>query len=94
MTARHSKLIERSLKAFGFVEELTHHRQFRYFTVNGKPTKSKTFISHSSKDYGDKLLSSVAHQLFLTKKELLKLIDGEMNREDYEEILRRKGILE
>ena len=94
MTARHSKLIERSLKAFGFVEELTHHLQFRYFTVNGIPTKSKTLISHSSKDYDDKLLSSVAHQLFLTKKELLKLIDGEMNREDYEEILRKKGILE
>jgi len=94
LTARHSKLIERSLKALGFVEELTHHRQFRYFTIDGTPTKAKTFISHGSKDYGDKLLSNVAHQLFLTKRELLRLIDGEMNRDDYEELLRKKGIIE
>jgi predicted RNA binding protein YcfA (HicA-like mRNA interferase family) len=93
LTAKHSKPIERSLKAFGFVEELSHHRQFRYFTVDGTPTKAKTFISHGSKDYGDKLLSSMARQLYLTKKELLRLIDGEMTREEYEAILRIKGII-
>jgi hypothetical protein len=35
----------------------------------------------------------MAHQLYLTKKELLRLIDGEMSREEYETILRKKGII-
>jgi len=82
LTARHSKLIKRSLKSFGFVEELTHHRQSRYFTIDG------------TKDYGDKLLSGMAHQLFLKKSELLRLIDGEMSREEYEGILRTKGVID
>jgi len=53
----------------------------------------KTFISHGSKDYGDELLSKLADQLKLSKKELLNFIDGEMTQEEYEDILRVKGII-
>jgi len=45
------------------------------------------------KDYGDDLLSRMSKQLYLKKMELLKLIDGEMTLEEYERILRIKGIL-
>jgi hypothetical protein len=45
----------------------------------------KTHISHGSKDYGDDLLSKMADQLKLTKKELLRFIDGEMSQQEYEE---------
>jgi len=81
------------LSSLGFLQEDTHHKKFKYTSVSGEPTPAKTYLSHGSKDYGDELLSKIAHQLFLTKQELLRLIDGKMNREEYEDILRLKGIL-
>ena len=90
MTSRPSKKIKQSLKSIGFSEENTHHKRFRYTAVSGDPTLLKTFLSHGLKDYGDDLLLKMAHQLYLTKNELLKLIDGEMTREEYETILRKK----
>ena len=93
MTARHSKLIERALEKNGFLENPTHHKQYTYYTLSGVKSKVKTFISHGTKDYGDYLLSKIAKQLKLTKKELLRFIDGEMNREDYEKILKDQGLI-
>jgi hypothetical protein len=57
-------------------------------------TDVKTFISHGSKDYGNELLSDLADQLELTKKELLRFVDGKMTQEEYEHILRVKGVIE
>ena len=51
------------------------------------------FISHGANDYGDKLLSALADQLKLSKKELLRFIDGKMTQEEYEKILKIKGII-
>lgn len=93
MTARHSKLIMRALEKNGFVKLPTHHNRYRYYTISGKPTDIRTFISHGSKDYGDYLLSKLADQLILTKKELLRFIDGKMSREDYENILKKEGVI-
>ena len=93
MTSRPSKKIKRSLNSIGFSEEKTHHKRFRYTSISGDPTPAKTFLSHGSKDYGDDLLLKMAHQLYLTKRELLRLIDGEMSREEYESILEKKGIV-
>jgi hypothetical protein len=45
------------------------------------------------KDYGNDLLAKMSKQLYLKKMELLSLIDGEMTREEYENILRVKGII-
>jgi hypothetical protein len=81
------------LNSIGFFEEDTHHKRFRYTSISGVPTSAKTFLSHGSKDYGDDLLLKMAHQLYLTKKELLRLIDGDMTREEYENILKIKGVL-
>lgn len=94
MTARHSNLIIKRLKQLGFIESETHHKQYVYYTLAGIKTRVKTHISHGSKDYGDNLLSRVAEQLKLTKKELLRLIDDEMTREDYEKILKNKGFID
>ena len=95
MTARHSKIIIRSLKKFGFVklEEKNHHQYYVYVTLAGKVLRVRTYISHGNKDYGDDLLSKVADQIKLTKKELLNLIDGNMTRKEYEDILRSKGFI-
>jgi len=59
----------------------------------GEKTTVRTFVSHGTKDYGDALLLKLTKQLKLTKKELLRFIDGEMTQEEYEEILKVKGIL-
>jgi len=53
----------------------------------------KTFINYGSKDYSDQLLSELAIQLKLNKKELLRFIDGEMTQEEYDSILRCRGII-
>jgi len=81
------------LNSIGFLEEDTHHKRFRYTLISGELTPVKTFLSHGSKDYGDDLLLKMAHQLYLTKKELIKLIDGDMTREEYENILKIKGVI-
>ena len=93
MTVRHSKKIEKSLKKNGFVKLTTHHNRYFYKKISGGDTLIHTFISHGSKDYGDKLLSALADQLKLSKKELLRFIDGEMTQEEYEKILKIKGII-
>ncbi len=94
MTSRPSKKIKRSLLSMGFIENHTHHIKLQYISLSGEPTQAKTFLSHGSKDYGDKLLYEISKQLYLTKKELLLLIDGNMSRKEYENILRIKGIIE
>lgn len=93
MTVRLSKKIEKALKKNGFEKLATHHNRYFYRTLSGVKTPVKTFISHGSKDYSDQLLSELAIQLKLTKKELLRFIDGEMTQEEYESILRIKGII-
>jgi len=94
LTARHSKLIEKALKRTGFVEHTSHHKQYTYYTISGVKSKVKTFISHGKNDYGDFLLSKIAQQLKLTKAELLKFVDSEMSRIEYEVILRSKGYID
>ena len=93
MTARHSKQIVRTLKKNGFVVSEKHHHYYRYITLAGETVDIKTYVSHGVKDYGNQLLSDMAKQLKLTKQELLELIDGEMSREEYEGILKVKGII-
>ncbi|MEA1884487.1 MAG: hypothetical protein U9N62_08225 [Thermotogota bacterium] len=93
MTVRHSKRIEKSLKKNGFVKLATHHNRYFYKKISGGDTLIHIFISHGSKDYGDMLLSTLADQLKLLKKELLRFIDGEMSQEEYEKILKIKGFI-
>jgi predicted RNA binding protein YcfA (HicA-like mRNA interferase family) len=93
LTARLNKQIEKALKKNGFRKIPTHHNRYRYYTLAGIKSPVKTHISHGSKDYGDDLLSKMADQLKLTKKELIRFIDGEMSQQEYEAILKDKGIL-
>jgi hypothetical protein len=85
--------VQGALKKNGFVKLVTHHNRYFYQKINGGDTLIHTFISHGSKDYGDGLLSSLADQLKLSKKELLRFIDGNMTQEEYEKILKIKGII-
>lgn len=93
MTSRPSKKIKAALIALGFSEHNTHHIKLQYIAISGDTTQAKTYISHGFKDYGDKLLHEISKQLYLNKNELLRLIDGDMCREEYEHILKVKGII-
>jgi len=93
LTVRPNKKIEKALKKNRFVKFATHHNWYFYKKINGEDTLIYTFISHGSKDYGDDLLASLADQLKLSKKELIKFIDGKMTQEEYENILKIKGFI-
>ncbi|MEA1884107.1 MAG: hypothetical protein U9N62_06270 [Thermotogota bacterium] len=93
LTVRLNKQIEKALERNGFVKLATHHQRYFYYTLAGEKTLVRTFVSHGTKDYGDALLLKLTKQLKLTKKELLRFIDGEMTQAEYEEILKAKGIL-
>ena len=95
MTSRPSKKIERACIKIGFSLDISkHHRVLTYKGKDKREALVYTYLSHGNQDYGDKLLSEVAHQVHLTKKELLRFIDGEMTSEEYEQILRTKGLIE
>jgi hypothetical protein len=93
LTSRPSKKIERACLKLGFKIDVSKHHRVLTFEKNGKETRVYTYLSHGNKDYGDRLLSEVAHQLYVSKKELLRLIDGDMTLEEYEHILKVKGII-
>lgn len=84
-----------ALEYKGFnITERSHHF-FVYRTFSGKLTDVHTMISHGSsyKSLGDELLSKMAKQCRLAKKDFLDLINCPLSREQYEEKLREKGII-
>lgn len=88
------KTIESSLKKKGFVEEGRDHRYF-YHEVDGKRTGPYTFTSRGSsyKTYGDTLLKRMRFQLRLDSMvQVRRLLECPMDGEEYNSILRRKGI--
>jgi hypothetical protein len=89
------KEIESSLVTKGFVEEDSHHRYF-YHEVKGKRTGISTHTSHGSdyKTYGDNLLKLMKKQLRLdTLSQVADLFKCPMTDDDYNEILKKKGLL-
>ncbi len=88
------KIIESSLRKKGFIEEGGDHKYF-YHEVNGKRTGSYTFISRGSgyKTYGDTLLKRMCVQLRLnTLTQVKRLLECPMDMDEYNSILRKKGI--
>jgi len=68
------------------------HRIY-YLVHNGKKQVIRTMVKHSKKEYGNTLISLVAKQMRLTKKELLLFVKCDIDGEKYVEILRKKGII-
>lgn len=93
MTVRPSNKIEKALLKIGFKVQNNHHKMFILVEDEKIVNSVRTRISHGTKDYGDPLLLLMAKQLYLTKKQLLSLIDGEMDKEEYINLLRIKGII-
>jgi len=64
-----------------------------WLEVSGRRTSIRTRISHGAREYDDHLLSLMARQLYLTRKELNQVLDCPMSGEDYLRILIQRGIV-
>jgi hypothetical protein len=92
MAQRDADDIKKALLQKGFFLVNNDHSFFYYYYNQTIFTK----ISHGSKykSYGDDLLGKMARQLRITKQELLRLIDCSLQKDDYLEILRKKGFID
>ena len=88
--------IESSLVKKGFIrDEATHHTYF-YHEYNGKRTGIYTYTSHGSrsKGYGNRLLNMMKKQLKLDNLyQIVDLFKCPMSEEEYNQILKEKGLL-
>jgi len=87
--------IEKSLPTKGFVKEETHHTYF-YHEYEGKRTGAYTYTSRGTtyKTYGVQLIARMKVELKLDKNgDVFDLCSCPMSGQDYNEILRRKGMI-
>jgi predicted RNA binding protein YcfA (HicA-like mRNA interferase family) len=89
---RSAREVAANLERKGFVPDEGDHTFFRLF-VGGKNTGIRTKISHGVKEIHDGLLSQMAKQTKLVKKEFLELVDCPMSEERYRELLCERGHL-
>lgn len=90
------RTIESNLLKKGFVlREDAHHRYFHH-VYHGEKTPAYAYISHGSryKTYGMPLLKKMKMGLRLdTNKQVIDLIECPMSGEDYNQILKNKGLI-
>jgi predicted RNA binding protein YcfA (HicA-like mRNA interferase family) len=89
---RSARDVAANLERKGFVPDEGDHTFYRLF-VNGKNTGIRTKISHGEKEIHDGLLSQMAKQIRLAKKEFLELVDCPMTESRYLQLLRERGHL-
>lgn len=83
--------IKKALCDKGFVLRDTHHHRYLFFW-KGRKTTVHTKISHSLTEYGDNLLSEMARQLKLKRKQFVEgFIRCPLTKEAYTEILIKEG---
>lgn len=92
---RDKKEVEIALQKKGFRSREGDHHFYVYYTMTGLKSCILTKTSHTPKMKAipDELLSKMAHQCKLTKKQFLELVDCPLERPAYEQILIEKQIL-
>jgi hypothetical protein len=87
---RDKREVEAALQSKGFSRDERDHRYFIYYSEEGKRTPVKTRTSHgtSTRTLGDDLISQMARQCGVTRKDFLALVDCPLSRVAYEEKLR------
>jgi len=85
------RVVEAGLLKKGFRQVETDHATFIYHTVEDLKSRVRTKTSHglNNQDISDNLLSAMASQCKLTNKQFKDLIECPLDREAYEEILRK-----
>ena len=80
-----SQRIMEGLLRKGFIQKNRHHKIYKYISRTGIESKISTMIGHGSKhDISHDIISKMADQCFLTKREFLNLIKCPLSRDEYE----------
>lgn len=84
---RKKTAVESALRKKGFEQVEGDHHYFAYVNLEGKRTNIRTKTSHTPKmkDIADNLLSQMAKQCSLSKRDFLDLVDCPLSRETFEE---------
>jgi len=90
---RDARDVASSLASKGFRERPGHHRFF-HLHVAGKKTRIWTKTSHGCREIHDGLLSAMARQLRLAKREFHDLLECPLSAEEYVRKLRDRGEVE
>lgn len=85
--------IRKGLERKGWKKREGHHT-FYYLKVEGLTERIHTYVSHSAKEYGKKLLGEMKRQLkFDSVEDLQSYIKCEMSHEEYIQMLKEKGLI-
>ena len=87
-----AKDVTRALEKKGFRSREGDHTFFRLY-ADGVKTTVRTKVSHGAKEIHDGLLSAMAKQTHLRKKEFLRLIDCPLSEEEYLDLLRERDVI-
>lgn len=83
--------MDAALKAKGFRDEEGKRHTKYHLVIDGKDTGIVTFLDRHGGEYGDFLLTKVAHQLQLRRGELNELIECPLDYPSYVSLLRERN---
>jgi len=93
MTEVHVHRFTNALISKGFERvEARHHTMF-WLVVVGTRRGIRTRISHGQRRVDDWLLSEIARELHLSKRELLRFIECEITEQEYVRLMTERGCL-
>jgi hypothetical protein len=92
MASLATKDLKQALTQKGFRQDDTDHSMF-WLIVDGRKRAVRTRISHGLREYSDALLSRVAHQMKLSRRELAEFIRCPMDHNRYVAVLVERGAL-
>ena len=76
----------------GFSRRGRKHRVYS-LQIEGREV-ARTLISHGAKEISDRMLATMARQMGITSSQLKAIVRGELSREDYFQLLRKKHWIE
>lgn len=85
---------KKKLERKGFINTHTKGKFFMIFFNNGRKTRAHTVLNlRPNKIIERGLFNKISSDLFLTKKELIELLDCPMREDEYINILIERGII-
>ncbi|MFH1005838.1 MAG: hypothetical protein V1781_10185 [Bacteroidota bacterium] len=87
-----SKKTENNLIRKGFSPKKSDHIRLEFW-YNGKLTRIRTKLSHNHQEINDYLIGQMAKQIALTRKQFIALADCTLDKNEYQKILKERGII-
>jgi hypothetical protein len=93
MAELHVRAFAGALLRKGFERvEGKHHAMF-FLVAEGKRTSVRTRLSHGQRRVDEWLLSEIAKELHLSKRELLRFVECAMSGQEYAALMAERGYL-